>query len=251
MTFDSNGEDGKVGKARSGVCGFPDALLLSAIDRIRADGITSQSGISEELTDRFGGIFLGGAFRGHELTRESDVLAAQMSQRLRDLDIPRKSPLPHSNPTTPEVKVKLEPSSTSAPTTHRAKEFSFDEPVVQGYVPPRKTTQVNPPHAPILANGTILPDNQPSVQVTGPGTFATTNPLPPIPGVCSAPGGPLSDSAFLTSMVYHMDRIANPDINANPCTLDGIRRNDEIHVYLARFFDNNTVALFPGVVGKQ
>ena len=64
-------------------------------------------------------------------------------------------------------------------------------------------------------------------------------------------GADLSDNALLTSMVSHMDRMANPDINPKPGTRDGIRRIDEIHVCVARFFDRNTVSLCPGVVGKQ
>ena len=52
-------------------------------------------------------------------------------------------------------------------------------------------------------------------------------------------------------MVYQMDRLGNPDINPKPGTMDGIRRNDEIHVYLSRFFDNDAVSFCPGVVGKQ
>ena len=49
-------------------------------------------------------------------------------------------------------------------------------------------------------------------------------------------------------MVYNMDRMAHPDINPKPGTLYGIRRNGEIHVYVARFFDTNTVALCPGLL---
>ena len=61
----------------------------------------------------------------------------------------------------------------------------------------------------------------------------------------------MADTALLTSMIYHMGRIASPDINAKPGALEGIRRNDAIHVYVAMFFDNRTVALRPGVFGIQ
>ena len=64
-----------------------------------------------------------------------------------------------------------------------------------------------------------------------------------------APGSALSDNARPTSLVYNSDRIANPDKNRKPGTIEGIRRHDGIHVYAARFIDNNTVALFPGVAG--
>ena len=63
--------------------------------------------------------------------------------------------------------------------------------------------------------------------------FSSTAPLPRIPGFPPLLGGALSDTALLTSMVYHMDRIDNPDINPKPGTLGGIRCNGEIHVFAA------------------
>ena len=81
--------------------------------------------------------------------------------------------------------------------------------------------------------------------------FATANPQPPIPGLGGGPGAALRDNALPTSMVYHMDRLANPDINPKPGTIDAIRRTDEIHVYVARYFDHNTGSLCLGGVGKQ
>ena len=48
-----------------------------------------------------------------------------------------------------------------------------------------------------------------------------------------------------------MDRIANPDTSTKAGTIGNIRRNEEILVYVARYFDNNTVALCPGAFGKQ
>ena len=95
------------------------------------------------------------------------------------------------------------------------------------------TTGIIPPDAPVL------------------NIFGTTAAQAPIPGVGVGTGTALSDNALLTSMVYHMGRIANPDINPKPGALECIRRNDEIRVYVARFFDRNTVSLCPGVVGKQ
>ena len=85
-----------LGRARAGL---PDNLLLTLIEQIRLGGIASPSGIVEEPTARFGGDLMGIAFRVHDLARESDVLADQMSQRLRDIDIPRSSPLPHTTTT--------------------------------------------------------------------------------------------------------------------------------------------------------
>ena len=107
-----------------------------------------------------------------------------------------------------------------------------------------------PPLGPGYVKGTVLPTT-PNTQASGPPSFSTTAALPPIPGVAGAPGGALGENALLTSTVYHMGRIANPDINPKPVTMDGVRRNDEIHVYVARFFENGTVARCPGLVGKQ
>ena len=46
-----------------------------------------------------------------------------------------------------------------------------------------------------------------------------------------------------------MARHANPESTPKPCTLEGIKRIGEIHVYVARCFGNCTVALRPGVAG--
>ena len=52
-------------------------------------------------------------------------------------------------------------------------------------------------------------------------------------------------------MVHHRDRIANPETTPEPGVLGGIRKLDGIRVYVARCFDNYTVALRPGVAGEQ
>ena len=65
------------------------------------------------------------------------------------------------------------------------------------------------------------------------------------------PGPAQSESALLSSMVYHIDKLANPDVVAKPGTLDSVKRMGGILVYVDRFFDNHHVALCPGVVGKN
>ena len=47
---------------------------------------------------------------------------------------------------------------------------------------------------------------------------------------------------FLSSRVYNIYRRVNPDKKTKPATLDGIRRNGEIWVYVARF---STIIKFP------
>ena len=73
----------------------------------------------------------------------------------------------------------------------------------------------------------------------------------PFPGVVGAPGDATIDTALLTSMVHHMDRLANPDISPKPGAMGCIRRNGEIHVCVARFLDHRAVALRPGADGEQ
>ena len=78
-------------------------------------------------------------------------------------------------------------------------------------------------------------------------TSSTPDAVSPIPG---APSGSDGQNSILTSLVYHVDRIANPDTSTKPGAIEIIRRNEEILVYVARFFDNNTVALCPGSPGR-
>ena len=54
----------------------------------------------------------------------------------------------------------------------------------------------------------------------------------------------------MSSIVYNMDRLANPDTQTKPATLEGGKRNEEIWVFVARFFNNFHVSLRPGVTGK-
>ena len=63
--------------------------------------------------------------------------------------------------------------------------------------------------------------------------------------------GAQGEDALLSSMVYRIDRLANPDVVDKPGTMDSVKRMEEILVYVARFFDNYHVALRPGVVGKN
>lgn len=53
--------------------------------------------------------------------------------------------------------------------------------------------------------------------------------LPPIPGQ----DGP---AKFLSSIVYNIDRLANPEVQCKHVTLDGIKSNEDISVRMARFF---------------
>ena len=183
-----------------------------------------------------------------------------MSQRLNDIDIfregPRFAPSPHP------LAGKFQGATanpTSAPV--RTKAYSLDGHVGVGVHRPaitlRQPTSPSPVgpsgSVPVVVRGTAIQPPETYASANQPGLFPTTNPssLNPIPGVPPGDGSSLSNIALLTSMVYHMDRLDNPDINPKPGTIDGIRRNDELHMFVARYFDNYTAALRPGVVGKQ
>lgn len=56
---------------------------------------------------------------------------------------------------------------------------------------------------------------------------------------------------ILASIGYNMDRLANPETSAKPGNMDSPKRNEEICVYVARFFNNYSVALCPGATGRQ
>ena len=58
---------------------------------------------------------------------------------------------------------------------------------------------------------------------------------PPSLGVAAQDGGALSNYPLPTPMVYHIDRLARPDISPKPGTPECIRREDEIHGFVARF----------------
>ena len=61
----------------------------------------------------------------------------------------------------------------------------------------------------------------------------------------------LGRDAWMISLVYNIDRMANLEVTVKNGTADRIRTMDEILVYVARFFDNHTVALGPVVSGQS
>ena len=68
--------------------------------------------------------------------------------------------------------------------------------------------------------------------------------LPPIPDHDDS-------NRLLAPIGYNMDRLDKPETQANPGTIGGIKRNEEIWVFFARYFDNFRVSFCPGVAGKQ
>ena len=222
-----------------GACLVPDITHLPLIEQLRRLGFANQSDLIDELTERYGGDLFSNALHARELTQTTDKLVGEMSARLRKIDVitelPRvsaPSPTGHGSPRYVR-RSRRWPDGTpckrrfgsggeypSAPTTKGCNwasgRYRFPPPVMTRPIPVA-----------------------PSSLSTAPNTQV------PIPGVNSAGGGALSNNALLTSMVYHMGRLANPDVRPKPGTLDAIRRNDEIYVYISRFFDNYTVTLRP------
>lgn len=72
----------------------------------------------------------------------------------------------------------------------------------------------------------------------------------PIPGYTTGLSQPLGNDSLTSSLVYNIDRMPNPEVVVKNGTIVGIRRIGEIHVYVARYFDNHMVALGPGFAGR-
>ena len=219
------------GVAKQGVCLVPDEVLVPLIEKLRQGGcFANQPDLIDELTERYGGDVFENAMHVRQLEAESERLAKEFEDRLRKIDLISEEP-------------------RIVPSPHQTISGSIPVPQVDSKLTGKDITPPPPPPPPVVVQGRMVP---PVLAAPAPSyLFTSPNTQSPIPGVVASSGGPLSDNALLTSMVYHIDRIANPDVNPKPGTLDGIRRNDEIHIFVARFFDNYTVTLCPGVVGKQ
>ena len=57
-----------------------------------------------------------------------------------------------------------------------------------------------------------------------------TAPIAAHEGIAAPTDG--SQTQLLTSLVYHVDRMADPDTPTRPGTIENIRRNEEILVYV-------------------
>ena len=55
----------------------------------------------------------------------------------------------------------------------------------------------------------------------------------------------------LSSVVYNIDSWAYPDTLAKTGTLEGVKRNEDIWVFVAWFFAKFHVSLRPGVTGRK
>ena len=252
VKFVDEKEKAQAASPKAGVGLVSDIILIPLIEQLRRGGFAKQSDLIDELTERYWGNVFENALHVRDMEAESDRLAREFEERLKRLDIvvekPRVPPSPH-DPKMPQPCVAADPV-TNPPPAEASPAPSCAPVCIAASVSPVGSNPV------VVLGRLVCPPAAAAIPVllAAPpvsALFSTTPPSAPIPGVAASPGGALSETALLTSMVYHMDRIANPDVNPKPGTLDGIRRNDEIHVYVARGFDNFTVTLCPGVVGKQ
>ena len=210
-----------------------------------AEGDVSEAEISQQLTAEYGGGFLRNALRIYRLL--GDPFPHQPSQ---------STATPPDNQLLGGHRCKTEPNA-HPPT----KCYNFDatpdrevcgaqvrDPVHEG--PYIQATAPNPKSsyslgcwlAPVGCNkgrfspnyatpvASVLQDIQPpqANQVT-PKSFGFSDAMAPIPD------GEDSNK-LLSPIVYNMDRLANPDVQTKPGALEGIKSNEEILAYVARYF---------------
>ena len=122
------------------------------------------------------------------------------------------------------------------------------------------------PTAPLPDGEASTPTNAPVRDVISPpryggfpvpGRFTNRRPPRPLRGHLAYPfphrgvDSATDSNALSTSTVYRADRLANPETDNGPCTLKGIRRNDEIDGFVVRFFETHPVRLPPGLIGRE
>ena len=281
MKFDEDVTGSKSDDQSKGLPQLSDSVLTALVAAARKDGFDSQFSIVAYLTKVYGGDLVQNAMRVYELEKMDGELE-NLRQRVDDIDLihtpeePGKAPAAY-NPNPSEL-------------DKRPRAYNFDDPlpVIEANpcdpnLQPRVIPQVSVPNnaqvAPrpqVVVPGRHVPNTVPTIptQFSQPTSLAN-DPLfnrppvdtlrsgiptvlgsalppagPPIPGVtCPSTGQNLGDP-FMRSLAYNIDRMANPDVSAKPGTIEGIRRMGEIHVYVARFFDNHLVDLGPGITGK-
>ena len=239
---------------KEGIAGFPDAVIAALIKNVDPAGIMEQPELVDELTREYGGQVLDNAkrvrdvvagIRANRWQQPWDVKHdPRLDQSNEAPEVPRRDPRPYPGPALGEGNHAGSGPVRWAASPSRQRAYQFDdEPMVSdgdanddignsvsGY--PARTHAATPPG--------------PGQGPAGLGRILSHTPLePPIQT------GAQTQDALLSSMVYHIDRLANPDVTAKPGTLEGVKRMEEILVFVARFFDNHHVALCPGVVGKN
>ena len=286
VSFES---DGKSKKVPQGLNTLSNGVLAELYKRLAGDGL-GESTIVERLTKEYGGALLENAKAIRSLIDAiDDSEFEKQKHRLDSIDVvsaeqkPRASPVPHpgtdQNPPREHPVIMTTPTATPIVVQGR----HLPTPQYQEF-PPAHVQPANPPGLvipldPSWGHGAPTTNVAPPTRV-GPQAGMTCDPLftatpsanlphipygapvglnfashqppavAPIPASLGQHGALGASNSALTSSAYHVDRLANPDTTTKPGTVEGLKRNEEILVYVARFFDNHTVALCPGVTGK-
>ena len=255
-------EGDKVPKSPAvGLENIPDEVLLSLVNKMLGTGV-SESGVVEQLTTDYGGSLLHNALRIKELTmaEKGDANVTQTAPHIpiklepgielvRDIQSHAESvPGPSTNDAHAR-NITHHPLHTSEPNTGsgvRILQGKLVEPKCNGtsgtvYTPPLvgSLDWAGPATTNVFHNIPLS-----GITQSGASSFGTADALPPV-----ADQG--ESNKWLASIGYNIDRLANPETQAKPGTLDSVKRNEEIWVFVARYFNNFHVSLCPGVVGKQ
>ena len=287
VSFES---EGKAKKEPRGLHTLPQGVLTALYKRLSGEGL-SESAIVDRLSTECGGALLGNGKAKRSLVDSiDDCEFGKLKRRLDRIDYVGVAPEPREAPAPYPATDPIAPRENSLPTKPPLSQPIYVQgrhlptPMYQEFPPahgqtviPSGLTQsrssapvavaaptcVTPaattlPHVgntcdPLFSDApsSLLP-NIPCGSPIGLNFEAHQPPaMPPLPVTATQPGGLDSSSSALTSLAYHVDRLANPDTATKPGTIEGLKRNDEILAYVARFFDNHTSALCPGVTGKS
>ena len=260
----------------NGMGNIPDQVLGALANRMHDVEGLSEPEIANRLTDDYGGDLLTNALRIYHLFGErssspkddrwggSADPPSQETVKANAVGVPREKcysfdPVesvasqikPRERPHVAAIPahtqnfnaVPVGPAQTPGPVSSATQ--LFPPPILTSVPPvvapsPPGVAQVQP-----SAHHTNVFGNTPYQPVgTNVGVFGVSDAITPVPD-----GG--DSNKLMSSIAYSIDRIANPDISTKPGTLESIKRNEEIWVFVARFFNNYHVSLCPGVTGKH
>ena len=214
-----------------------DAVLAALAIRMSEGEFVGDSEIANNLSDEYGG---GGhvcnAVRSYQLFRPPRFVKSEgPTQRVGSFatDAPSGAGLPFGDrpessscddaqtpdsDAPPIQAMVIQPVPNSNPPTLDARRVSSPT-VASTWTGPAPTGGI--PNAADSFPSQAIPPNSNHLRGSG-------DAQPPIPGADDPRG-------FLFAFVYNMDRLANPGAQTKPGTIDGIKRNEEIWAYSARF----------------
>ena len=235
-----------------GMGDIPGDVLVALVHSMSyKEGLTDPE-IADRLTGEYGGLLLHNALRIKDVrgkqTNCDPPSSSTTGHKVKE-ELTPASPL--GGPVFPVVAPTTVPlRSTVPPVLHLPDDLhpaswahSATPPSTSHIFPAPQLIQPRPVFPSVVPN---VFDNVPaSGQRRYPApNFVSTDALPPIPDHADS-------NRLLAPIGYNIDRLANPETQAKPGTLDGIKRNEEIWVFVARYFNNFHVSMHPGVAGKQ